>query len=71
MNYLRALIEVQPQRQLKGSHLHRKTKPTREILEQRYGNKQLIISSLMDNLLETGRGVIQNMELSAEHGVIR
>ena len=71
MNYLRALIEVQPQRQLKGSHWHRKTKPTTEILEQRYGNKQLIISSLMDNLLETGRGVIQNMELSAEHGAIR
>ena len=67
MNYLRALIEVQTQRQLKGSHWPRKTKPTREILEQRYGNKQSIISTLMDNLLETGRGVIQNMELSAEH----
>ena len=53
MNYLRSLVEGPAAAAIKGLPLISENYTSaREILEQRYGNKQLIISSHMDNLLK-------------------
>ena len=53
MNYLRSLVEGPAASAIKGlSSTSENYQSAREILEQRYGNKQLIISSHMDNLLK-------------------
>ena len=53
MNYLKSLVEGPAASAIKGLPLTSANyKIARDILEQRYGNKQLIISAHMDNLLK-------------------
>ena len=53
MNYLKSLVEGPAASAIKGLPLTSANyKMARDILEQRYGNKQLIISAHMDNLLK-------------------
>ena len=50
MNYLKSLVEGPAAAAVKGLLLTSENYSARKILEERYGNKQLIISSHMDNL---------------------
>lgn len=53
MNYLKSLVEGPAAAPIKGLPLTSENyNSAREILEQRYGNKQLIISSHVDNLFK-------------------
>ena len=53
MNYLKSLEEGPAAATIKGLPLTSENyNSARKILEERYGNKQLIISSHMDNLLK-------------------
>jgi len=53
MNYLKSLVEGPAASAIKGLPLTSANyKIARDILEQRYGNKRLIISANMDNLLK-------------------
>lgn len=53
MNYLKSLVEGPAAAPIKGLPLTSENyNSAREILEQRYGNKQLIISSHVDNLIK-------------------
>ena len=53
MNYLKSLVESPVATSIKGLPLTSENyNSARKILEERYGNKQLIISSHMDNLLK-------------------
>ena len=54
MNYLKSLVEAPVAATIKGLPLTSENyNSARKILEERYGNKQLIISSHMDNLLKS------------------
>ena len=53
MNYLKSLVEGPPAATVKGLPLTSENyNSARKILEERYGNRRLIISSDMDNLLK-------------------
>ena len=53
MNYLKSLVEGPAAASIKGLPLSSENyNSARKILEENYGNKQLIISSHMDNLLK-------------------